>query len=434
MATQFSIADKRSWKRPFFIIWGGQVFSLLGSRLVQFTLIWFLTVQTGSASVLATATLIGMLPELLLGPVIGTLIDRWNRRRIMLVADSVVALATLALAGLFAAGVAEIWHIYAAMLVRSLGGAFHHNSMAASTSLMVPREHLGRIQGLNQMLGGTLSIVAAPLGALLYEALPMQAILGIDVVTALIAIVPLLLINIPQPERARAAEGQPSIWGELKAGVVYVWSITGLMIMLVMASLLNLLFNPAGALMPLLVKDHFGKGALELGYLEAGFGIGIVLGGLLLGVWGGFRNKMVTVMVGLVGLGIGFGGLGLLPSPGFWAAVGFSVFAALMLPLVNGSLMAVIQGSVAPEMQGRVFTLLGTVSMAMSPLGLAIAGPVADALGIQFWYVMAGLLCVAFGLVGFFIPALMTMEAGAQEAAARHNENNGLLADVTPAE
>ena len=148
MATQFSTQENKPWKKTFFTIWSGQALSILGSQLVQFALIWYLTVQTGSATVLATATLVGMLPNVVLGPFIGTLVDRWNRRWIMLLADSLEALATIALAVLFALDVVEVWHIFAVLFIRSLAGAFHVNAMQASTSLMIPVEQLTRIQGL----------------------------------------------------------------------------------------------------------------------------------------------------------------------------------------------------------------------------------------------------------------------------------------------
>ena len=136
MATQFSVQDGKRWKASFFTIWGGQALSILGSQLVQFALIWYLTVQTGSATVLATASLVGTLPQVILGPFVGTLVDRWNRRWIMLLADGIIALATIVLAVLFALDAVAIWHIYVVMLIRSLAGSFHGNAMSASTALL----------------------------------------------------------------------------------------------------------------------------------------------------------------------------------------------------------------------------------------------------------------------------------------------------------
>lgn len=253
MATQFSINDNKSWKSTFFTIWSGQALSILGSQLVQFALIWYLTVQTGSATVLATASLVGMLPTVILGPFVGTLVDRWNRRSIMLVADGIVALATIVLVILFALDVVQVWHIYTVMFIRSLAGAFHSNAMGASTSLMVPVEYLTRIQGLNQMLNGGLNIVAAPLGALLLGILPMQGILAIDMVTALTAILPLSFIKIPQPERLEQASS--TVWQDFKAGLRYVLGWKGLRIASLGTVAINFTIIPAFSLLPLMVKD-----------------------------------------------------------------------------------------------------------------------------------------------------------------------------------
>src|SRR5687768_9111369 len=152
----------QNWARSFFTIWTGQAFSLFGSALVQFALIWWLTQKSGSATVLAIATLVGMLPQIVLGPFAGALVDRWNRRVIMMIADATIAVFTLLLAYLFASGTVQIWHVYAIMAVRSLVGAFHYPAMSASTPLMVPGEQLTRVNGLNQALQGVNSLVAPP--------------------------------------------------------------------------------------------------------------------------------------------------------------------------------------------------------------------------------------------------------------------------------
>jgi DHA3 family macrolide efflux protein-like MFS transporter len=408
--------NETNWKSRFFAIWGGQAFSLFGSHLVQFALVWWLTQKTGSATVLATASLVGFLPQVVLGPIVGTLVDRSKRRWIMVGADSLIALATLGLVYLFAIEAVEIWMIYVLLFFRSLGGGFHHPAMTASTSLMVPKEQLTRIQGLNQMLMGAMGIVSAPLGALLLEVTPTQNVLMIDVFTALIAVLPLLFIAIPEPtrtngtSRAGKAVEKPSFWEDFKAGFAYVWAWPGLVMILLLAMLINFLLNPAGSLMPLLVKDHFGGGAIQLGWMESSFGVGMLIGGLVLGAWGGFKKRIITSMGGLIGLGLFFATMGLLPSNFFTLALVASFLAAFMNPIVNGPIMAIIQATVAPEMQGRVFTLIGSMASAMAPLGLIIAGPVADALGVQSWYVIGGITCALVGVVGFFIPVVMNIE------------------------
>jgi len=176
-----------SWAPKFFTIWTGQAFSLIGSAPVQFALVCWITKSTDSATVLANATLMALLPQILLGPFIGALVDRWNRRLIMILADTDIAAATGILIFLFATGRVQVWQIFFILLVRSLGGAFHSPAMTASTSLMVPKQHLARLSGMNQTLQGMLSIFAPPLGAMLIGLLPMQGVLAIDIGTAAIA-------------------------------------------------------------------------------------------------------------------------------------------------------------------------------------------------------------------------------------------------------
>lgn len=425
MATQFSVKDDIKWKGRFFTIWGGQALSLLGSQLVGFALIWYLTVETESATVLATISLVTMLPQVILGPFIGPLVDRWNRRVTMMAADTVVALATLGLAVLFASGVVEYWHIYLAAFIRSVAGGFHGASMAASTSLLVPVEHLTRVQGLNQMLNGGLNIIAAPLGALLLGLLPMQGILGIDIVSALFAILPLLFFAVPQPERSKSVSltgERPSFRQDLSAGFHYLTSWKGLFIVAIMAALINFLLAPAFSLLPLLVKDHFGKGAVDLGKMQALSGLGVIIGGVLLGVWGGFKRRIVTAMFGIIGIGIGTLALGFIPPSGFTMAIAAMLFIGIVQPITNGSIMGLIQASVSPDMQGRVFTLVGSLAGGMAPIGLLIAGPLSDYLGIQTWFIIGGVVCVVMGIIGFMIPAVMNIEERGQELLAENGD------------
>jgi len=418
MATQFSIKDGKRWKAPFFTIWSGQALSLLGSQLVQFALIWYLTVETSSATVLATASLVGLVPQVVLGPIVGTLVDRWNRRAIMIIADSIIAMATVGLAVLFALNQIEIWHIYLLMFVRSLAGGFHGTSMTASTSLMVPKEHLTRIQGFNQMLNGGLNIVAAPLGALLLELLPMQGILAIDVVTALLAISPLFFLAVPQPERIEQGlingEDKTSVWQDFLSGLRYMMGWPGLLIIAVMAILINFLLTPAFSLIPLLVKEYFNGDAIQLSWVNSAFGVGIILGGLLLGVWGGFKRKIMTSMLGLFGMGVGTLLMSQVPPTGIYIAAGSALIVGFMNPITNGPIFGVMQATVAPDMQARVFSLLGSMASGMAPIGLLIAGPLSDKLGIQTWFLLGGSICILMAVTGLFIPALRNIESESQ--------------------
>lgn len=435
--------------RPFFIIWFGQLFSLAGSSIVQFALPWWLTLRAteatdNPATVLAIATLMSVMPQVVLGPVAGALVDRWNRRVVMMVADGVVAFASLILLSLFAMDVAQIWHVYVVMFIRSLGGAFHWPAMQASTSLMVPKKHLARVAGLNQTVNGALNIAGPALGALLLELLQdMTWIMLVDVVTATFAILPLFFVYVPQPKRADMESGgeQPTMWADLRAGFVYAWRWPGLLVILAMSMVINATLTPAFSLMPLLVKEHFLRdvgrvlrvidpalssvlsafglltgegqamsGVVQLATAEGAWGLGMLLGGLTLSVWGGFRSKVVTSLTGLILMGIGIGVVGLAPPDMFWLAVAALLLAGFMNPIVNGPLFAVLQAAVAPEMQGRIFMLLGSVSILATPLGLGVAGPLADIIGVPAFYVSGGVMCIIMGIIALFIPAVVKIE------------------------
>ncbi len=408
MAEQTNLSA--GWAPRFFTIWTGQALSLLGSNIAQFALVWWVTKTTGSATVLATATLVALLPQVFLGPMVGALVDRWDRRKVMIVADSGIALVSMILVYLFWADRLAIWHIYVIMLARGLGGTFHSPAMQASTSLMVPEEHLPRVAGANQTLMGALNVVGPPLGAFLMEIMALYSIMAIDVVTALFAIVPLFFITIPNPPKKAVQKGLASLWADIREGLVYIWNWPGALLLCVLAMILNFFISPAMRLMPMLVKEHFQGGALELGWLQSAWGLGLVMGGVLLSVWGGFKRRIVTALLGIAGLGVGALIVGLVPSDGLLIAVGALFFGAVMNALCNGSLMALVQTVTPPEMQGRFFTVLGSLTAAMIPLGMAIGGPVADAWGTRVLFVVAGVMQIAVGLGGFLMPVLMRLE------------------------
>jgi len=183
-----------------------------------------------------------------------------------------------------------------------------------------------------------------------------------------------------------------------------------MMLLGAIAAVLNFLYNPAFSLTPILVTKHFHGQALQLAWMESAWSVGMVMGGLTLGVWGGFRRRMLTSLMGLILQGIGTLLIGLTPSWAFGLALGSMFATGFMNVLVNGPIFAMLQAKVAPEMQGRVFTLVGSVAGAMAPLGMIIAGPMADALGVQFWFVLAGAVCVVMAMAAFFVPALMHLD------------------------
>ena len=409
----------KNWMRKFIPIWSAQLFSLLGSSLVQFALVWWITQKTGSAALLATATFVAILPEVVLAPFTGALVDRLNRRYVMIVADGVIALFTLVLAVLFALDLVQVWHIFIVMFLRSVGSTFHWPAMQASTSLMVPEKHLSRVAGINQAIRGSLGIVAPPLGALLMSLLQFYQVISVDVVTAVIAITPLLFLRIPQPVRTDAGVTlTPKVLlRDVAEGFRYIKNWKGLLYVTYLAAALNFLLSPSFVLSPLMVTQHFKAGVWELSIVESSLGIGTVIGGLVLGVWGGFKSKVLTSLMGVIGIGVGVLIFGLAPAGLFWLAVFGMGLTGVMDSIVNGPLQAILQSKVAPEMQGRVMGATSSLCMAMTPLSMLIVAPIAELLGLRVWYWVGGALAILLGAGAFFIPSIRALDNTQRDAS-----------------
>jgi DHA3 family macrolide efflux protein-like MFS transporter len=419
-ANEFIRKINSGWKLPFFTIWTGQAFSLLGSSLVGFSLIWWMTDTTGSATVLATAAIIEILPRVFVGPLAGTLVDRWNRRMVMLVADSITALATAGLIYLIWAGELQIWHIYTLMLVRSTAGSFHMPAMMSSTSLMVPEDQLTRVQGLNQLLQGLMNIAAPVLGALLLALIPLHSVLAVDLLTAALAILPLLFITIPQPKRGTSTEeDKTSVWQDMRLGFRYVWNWVGLRNIIFLAITINMITVPAITLLPLLVKNEFSGGVMEIASVQSAWAVGFLVGGILLSVWGGFRRKILTATMGMIGSALGLFLVGLAHTVAFQLAMAGIFITGLMNVLMNGPAFALLQTVVDEDMQGRVMSLVISLTSAMVPLGLLIVGPLADNSGVNGIFIFASLIFVICGLFALINPDIRDIENTQKESTSK---------------
>lgn len=403
----------KGWLRNYLPMGIGQIVSLLGSALVQFALVWYVTKQTGSAAVLATATTAALVPNIVLGPFVGALVDRWDRKLVMIIADLVVALATVVLAVLFATGAVQIWHIIAILLTRSAAGVFQSPARTAATTLMVPPEHLSRLGGVNQAVDGLINVFSPALGALLLELLPIQGVLAVDIVTAVIAIsLMIFFVKVPQPKTKPKTERitPRSLMADVRESIRYIVTWPGLFLMILMASLLNMFLAPGTNLLPLHVTTFFGKGVQELAWLQVVMGIGSIVGGLMLGVWGGFKRRVWTVLMGILGIGAGMLVFGLIPADRYTLSLVDLGVVGLMASFANGSLGPLLQTKVPSEVQGRVFMLLSSLSLGMMPIGLFFSAPIADHFGTQVCYVVGGSACLVIGLLGLMDKRVNTLD------------------------
>jgi Arabinose efflux permease len=403
-----TILETSNWQTRFFSIWLGQAISLIGSSLTQFVLVWWITQTTSSASALATASIMAMLPQALFGPLGGIVADRYSRRLIMIVSDLITALCMVVIIVLFSLEIVQLWHIFALMFIRSTMQAFQSPAASASTPMLVPSSWLTRVAGMNQTIQGLMFVAAAPLGALALGFLPLQGALMIDVVTAILGISPLLFYAVPQIKRRDTAH--VGMWKDFRAGLKLVLSNRGLIWLYSMTIVMVMVLMPAFSLMPLFVKDEFGGGVNEVAMIDGLGGLGMLLGGLLISVFTLPWRRITIVLVGF-GLSNVFIALtGVAPSSMFWLAVLFWFLSGIPYTMGNGPIMAILQHIIPNQLQGRALALFSTCMGIAGPLGLLFAAPLAELIGVRGLLIGGGTLATLLCVIGFFVPSLMQIE------------------------
>lgn len=358
----------------FLVIWLGQVISMLGSGLTAFALGVWIFQKTGQATPFALTILFANLPRILLLPLAGSLADRWNRRRIMILSDVGNALVTLGVFFLLTFSTLEIWHVYLIATLGSIFAAFQEPAYMASITMLVPKKDLGRANGMVQM-GQAIEMVITPLIAgLLFVSIGITGILTIDFVTFLFAVGALLLVRIPQPEISEEHKQNGSVFSDARFGWDYLKARPGLFGLLWYYAMMNFLLNWSGVLTgPMLLSQTSPR---TLGIVQMVVGVGMLAGGILSSVWRGPKRRIPAV-IGFIALAlVGMVIAGLRPNP-VVVSIGF-FWLMLFIPLASASSQAVFQSKVAPEVQGRVFAIRGMISRSVMPIAYLTAGPLAD--------------------------------------------------------
>jgi MFS transporter, DHA3 family, macrolide efflux protein len=395
--------------KKFFIFWTSQAFSIFGSSVVGFALAWYLAKETGSATILTTAMLVNILPSVVLGPFIGPFIDRWNRKKIMIFSDLATALLTLALVVLFFTKTIQVWHVYVILAGRATGGAFQDPAMAASLAMIVPKTHLARANGFNTMLRGATNIVAPLTGAFLMEALDIQWVLAVDIITAVIAVGILFTLAIPQPPR-QTLSAKPHIIEDMVQGFRYVASSRGLIMLLALIGIMSFFTAPGISLMPVFVTNYLGGEVVKLGWLQTARGVGVIAGGLVLGIWGGFSRRIVTVFTFIAVQAMAYIVFSFTTQDLFVMGLIMITATGVSGAFIGGPLNAIFQSVVARDVQGRFFALMSSITGAMMPVGLLVTGPLADAIGVRWTFLISGAAVMACAIAGSFSRNLMNLE------------------------
>jgi len=364
-----------SGMKVFGVIWFGQLVSTIGSGLTSFALGLWVYEQTGSVTLYAFNLLALLLPNVLLAPLVGALVDRWDRRRIMILADTGAGVVTLALALLFLSGRLAVWHIYAAIFMSSAFSSFQWPAYSAATTLLVPKKQLARAGGMVQM-GQSLSRLLTPaIAGALFATGGLGILILIDFVTFLFAVVTLLLIRIPRPKRSTV---DTAVKGSLLREGVYGWTYIkarpGLMGLLLAGASWNLLWGIANAVLVPMILELYSPDVA--GYISSVIGAGLLTGTLVMSIWGGPQRLILGALVPLVASGLFAILLGLRPSLTLIAIGSFGVHLAV--PLYSASSQAIWQRKVQPDLQGRVFAARRMVLLSMTPIAYLISGPLAE--------------------------------------------------------
>ncbi len=402
-----------NWKKVFAIIWTGQFLSLLSSSIVNFAVILWISMETGSAEMLAYAAIAALLPQTLLGPVSGVFIDRWDRKRVMIFSDSFIALASLVLAFLFYLEIAEMWYIFILLGLRSIGSAFHMPAMQASVPLLAPESQLVRVAGINQIIQSVGNIAGPALGALFITIWKMEYVILLDVAGALMACISLLFVHIPNPERD--VEKVKNIFHEIKEGIWEVLKNRGLSWIFLFSILTLFFIMPVSVLFPLMTLDHFKGNAFQVSLIEVLWGAGALAGGAVMGVRVYKVNKVVLVNCMYILLGITFLLSGILSPEDFVFFALFTAIGGISGAVYNSAFTAIVQTNIDPGALGRVFSMFYTFSLIPALIGLIGIGFFADSLGITASFIACGIVIIIIGSASFTIPSILHVDAKNKE-------------------
>lgn len=392
-----------NWKKTFAIIWSGQFMSVLTSITVNFAVILWLSIETKSAEVLAYAAIASMLPQAILGPFSGVFVDRWNRKAVMIAADSFIALCTLILALLFWFETAEMWHIYGLLALRSIGSAFHMPAMQASVPLLAPQDQLARIAGINQIISSVGNIAGPALGAFFITVWKMEYVLLLDVGGAVLACISLLFVSIPNPEDK--TEKIKNVLNEIKEGAMSVLKNRGLSWIFLFSILITFFLMPVSVLFPLMTLEYFQGTPFQVSLIEILWGVGALLGGAIMGIKVYKINKVILVNFMYLLIGVSFALSGLLSENQFAVFAVLTAVGGVSGAVYSSAFTAIIQINVDPASLGRVFSMFYTISLIPSMIGLVGIGFFADNLGISNSFLVCGIIIIGIGILSFFTPS-----------------------------
>lgn len=431
---QETATKKPSGMFGFTIVWFGQIVSALASMMTQFALTIWMFQETGSATALGLLQVFFITPFLIISPIAGVMIDRHNRKQMMMVSDLAAGAATVLILIFQAMGILEFWHLYVAAVINGLGNAFQWPAYSAAISTMIPKEQLGRANGMMSLIEAGPGVIAPLAAGAVLPVIGITGILLLDVATFLFAIGTLLIVHIPQPQKTEeSVKAQGNILQQAAYGFKYIFARPSLLGLQITFFLGNLFAGISFTLVAPMILSRTGNNEIIFGTVQSAGAIAGVIGGVMMSAWGGFKKRVHGVLIGWMISGVGISILGLKGGAPVWL-IGIAL-SSIVIPLMNGSNQAIWQSKVAPDLQGRVFSARRLIAWFTNPISPIIAGTLADFVfepqmratsklsqtfeflvgagegaGMALIIFFSGFLSIFIGVSGYFISAIYNAE------------------------
>lgn len=431
-----NVTMKNSWQRTFITIYIGQAISIITSSVLGYAIIWYVTQETQSAAMLSLVTFMTFLPRILFGPLAGSVIDRTERKLIMICADVFVALTSLSMVFVAASiGSIPILLILIVAFFRALGTTFHEPTLQVVVAEIVPPHMLTKSAGYAQAVQ-SISMIAGPaLAAALFAVWPLERIIILDVVGAVCGTITVIIARIPKRKKVEnetPLNASPAqLFREMVDGFALVRKFKGLGLIFLSCFLFGVAFLPVAAIFPLMTMSYLGKTAVEAGIVEIAFSVGMLLGGLVLGIWGGTKNRIVSMAAANLVSGVLLMACGLLSPAGFIAFAILTGVLGFTAPFFNGPFTALLQQRVPSQYLGRIMSLSATVFSLSAPFGLILSGLFAEILGVNIFFLLSGISVCLISLLFIIPPSVRNLDKDQTWAAFTHLDQNEAGGDGT---
>lgn len=402
------LMPKNDWKTRFYIITAGQTISSLGSSAVQFAIIWWLAATTDSPLVMSMSGLVAFIPMILIGPFAGVWVDRLKLKNVLIAADLFIAMFAAVFAVVAMAGEPTIWLALAVLFMRSVGDSFHSPAIQKAIPMLVPPEELTRANSIGQFLRSGAYMVGPVLGSALYAAFPLHVVMLTDVIGAIAAAASVAMIKLDTPA-VEAGTDSPNMLREMKQGALELFRQKKLFVITMTATACMIAYLPLSSLYPLMASSHFRGTEWHGGAAEFAYALGMLLSAALLGAKGEMKNKNLALHMGLLMMGVAALLAGIIPRDlqYFWIFAVLCTFMGAGGNVYNVPYTVMLQQSIPPEAMGRVFSLIGSLLSLAMPVGLLIAGPVAENVGVGMWFLISGIATAVIAVVSLMITGRM---------------------------